>query len=323
MPMISKSGLAGIAFALAAGILLPLFANGQWLKIFTSTACFTLAVSGLGFMYARLGMVSLAQVALMGVGGWVMLRMNHATTLPFEINLLISAVVTTFIGMLLALPALRMRGLYLALITLMAAAGIEIVFSTYQFPNGGDGFWGVMTSAAKPFRRPAIAVGDAAYLAYCVAITALGFLILELHRRAAPGRAWALIRQSDAAALTSGVNITFYKGWAFALSGLLAGLGGGLLAGSLGLLDAGTFRASESILLFALTIVGGARYWFGAIIAGVLFRVLPAIFNNFSIDSDITLVIFGAALLHAIMTAPNGISGQIIDAFSNRKKTET
>ncbi|EPJ44290.1 MAG: hypothetical protein OFPI_40200 [Osedax symbiont Rs2] len=320
---ITRSGYAGIAFTLVVFLLLPAVANGQWVKVFTSAACFTLVTAGIAFMYSRLGMVSLGQVALMGVGGWVMLRMNHGFDFPFEINLAIAATVTMLFGWILALPALKMRGLYLALITLMAAGGIEVVLSTYRFPNGGSGFWGVLPSVAAPFRRPVIAESDSAYLQYVIVVVAIGFALIDLHRRAAPGRAWAMIRRSEAAALASGINVVYYKAWAFGLSGLLAGLGGALLAGSLGLLDSATFRASESIMLFALAVVGGSRYWLGAVIAGLLYRVLPALFNDWGWDADLTLVIFGVALLHAIITAPEGISGQIIALLSRKKRDTT
>lgn len=304
-------------------VLVPMFLGGQWVQILTSTACFALAAAGVGFMYARLGMVSLAQVGLMGVGGWVMLRMNHGLNLPFEINLAVAATVTLVFGWVMALPALRMRGLYLALITLMAASGLEIVFSTFRFPNGGEGFWGVMPSLIAPFRRPWLATGDAAYLRYTLVMLVLGFLLIEAHRRTAPGRAWAMIRRSEAAAMASGVNVVYYKAWAFGLSGLLAGMAGGLLAGTLGLLDPATFRASESIMLFALAVVGGARHWLGAVLAAVLYRVLPGLFNNWGWDAELTLVIFGAALLHALMTAPDGIAGQLLGLLRSKERKAT
>lgn len=316
---LNRSGRAGLIFFLVMLVALPVLANGQWQKIFTSTACFIITASGVSFMYARLGMVSLGQVALMGVGGWVMLRMNHAFALPFEINLAVAGAVTLVFGWILALPALRMRGLYLALVTLMAAGGLEVVFSTFRFPNGGEGFWGVMPSVAAPFRRPEWAQSDVAYLRYVLVFAFLSFVLIEAHRRMAPGRAWAMIRRSEAAALASGVNVVYYKAWAFGLSGFLSGIGGGLLAGSLGLLDASTFRASESIMLFALAVAGGPRLWLGVVVAAILYRVLPAIFNNLGIDADLTLVVFGAALLHAIITAPDGLSGQIVGLFNKRE----
>lgn len=298
--------------AVLAVTVLPSLMGGQWLQIVTSTACFAMAAAGVGFMYARLGMVSLAQVGLMGVGGWVMLRLNHGLDLPFEVNLAVAAVLTMVCGWVLALPALRMRGLYLALVTLMAASGLEIVFSTFRFPNGGEGFWGVMPSLAAPFRRPFLATTDAAYLRYVLCMLFVAFVLIEAHRRTAPGRAWAMIRRSEAAAMASGVNVVYYKAWAFGLSGLLAGMAGALLAGLLGLLDPATFRASESIMLFALAVVGGARHWLGAVLAAVLYRVVPALFNNWGLDADLALVVFGAALMHALITAPDGLAGQLL-----------
>jgi branched-chain amino acid transport system permease protein len=319
----TPSGIAGLIFAAFAFFVVPLVAGGQWLNVFISMACFALAVAGCAFMYARMGMVSLTQVGLMGVGGWVTLRLNYLFDFPFELNLLVAMFITALFGLVLALPALRMRGLYLALVTLMAAAGFEILFATFQFPNGGDAFWGVQTGTSGDFRRPSLATSDAAYLRYLVAVVTAAFLLIELHRRTAPGRAWALIRRSEAAAMAAGVNVTFYKAWAFALAGLLAGLGGGLLAGSLGLLDGGTFRASESVMIFALAIVGGAHSWLGVLIAAALFRVLPAALNNAGLDADLSFVIFGAGLLHAVISAPEGLAGQFVRFINTKLQKQT
>jgi len=317
---VTPSGWAGMACLALAIFIVPEIVGTRWLSVFTSTGCFALAIAGVAFMYARLGMVSLTQVGLMGVGGWVTLRLNHAFDFPFEVNMGIAALVTMICGWILALPALRMRGLYLALVTLMAAGGLEIMFATFQFPNGGDGFWGVQTGSSDPFRRPWLAQSPQAYMRYVFVCVALGFVFIEIHRRLKPGRAWALIRRSEAAAIAAGVNVTLYKTWAFGIAGLLAGGAGALLAGSLGLLDDGTFRASESVMIFALAVVGGARYWYGAILAAVLFRVLPALLNNWGVDADLSFVIFGAGLLHAVITAPDGIAGQIRDALLSRRK---
>lgn len=308
---LTPSGTSGLIFAALCFAFLPMLAGSYWLAIFTSATIFAMAISGVAFMYARLGMVSLTQVGLMGVGGWVTLRLNHLFDWPFEVNMVLAAFATMICGWILALPALRMRGLYLALVTLMAAGGLEILFATYQFPNGGAGFWGVKIGSTEPFRRPFLAQSPEAYLRYCITIATLGFLFIEGHRRLFPGRAWALIRRSEAAAMAAGVNVTLYKTWAFGIAGAIAGAAGALLAGSLGLLDDGTFRSSESIMLFALAVVGGARFWLGAVIAAVLFRILPGLLNTWGVDTDLAFVIFGLGLLHALITAPNGIAGQI------------
>ena len=200
---ITPSGWVGLIAAAFAVLVLPEIAGRFWLSVYTSTACFTLAIAGVAFLYARLGMVSLTQVGLMGVGGWVALRLNYAFALPFEVNMALAALVTMICGWLLALPALRMRGLYLALVTLMAAGGLEIAFATFQFPNGGDGFWGVRTGSGALFRRPWLAQSPENYLRFVIVVVVLGFLFMDLHRRLQPGRAWALIRRSEAAAMNA------------------------------------------------------------------------------------------------------------------------
>jgi len=312
-----RQTLAALAAGFAALVVLPSILNAYWLKVFTSATIYTLAASGVALLYARLGLVSLCQVALAGVGGWVALRTAHATGLPFEINVLAGGAATGLVGMLVGLPALRMRGLYLALITLMAAGFFHILVTAILFPNGGPGLSGFTYENGQYMPRPGLAASDEAFFRYTVAVLLLGFLLIEAHRRSKPGRAWALIRQSEACAMAAGVNVTLYKTWAFTLSGFLAGVAGGLLAGNIGVLDARSFPAGESIMLFALTIVGGAYSWIGQVIAGLLYRAFPALLDSLGVDGNLAFVIFGVALLHALATAPTGLAGQLAQLISS------
>ena len=138
-------------------------------------------------------------------------------------------------GVLIGLPALRLRGLYLALITLMLAGGITVVLATVNFPNGGHGFLGYNGSLLHipPIRRPSIAASDPAYYRYSVIVAIVMFALVLAHIKTKPGRAWAAIRQSEAAALAAGINITLYKLWAFALASFITGVAGGVLAGAI------------------------------------------------------------------------------------------
>ena len=302
--------------ALAVIWLLPGLLPAFWIKVVTSAAIFALAASGVGLLYAQLGLINLSQIALMGVGGWIALRLGYATDWPVSLNMLLAGAITGGTGAIFALPALRMRGLYLALVTLMVAASFQILFNAVQFPNGGAGFWGVAPQSAAAVHRPFGLTQDSDYLRYTLLVMALGFVLITWHKRRAPGRAWAMIRMSEANAMSAGIDVTRYKLWAFALSGCLAGVAGALLAGALGQLDARSFLASEGILLFALVVAGGAYGWHGAVLAGVLYKLMPALFNNLGISADATLILFGAALLHAMITAPRGIAGQVAQALS-------
>ena len=306
------------AFAIAAlvVIVIPLLVAALWLKVLTSVVIYALTAASIALLYRKLGQVSLAQVAFMGCGGWAALRLSYGTGLPFEVNIVAGGLFAAIVGMIFAYPALRMRGLYLALVTLMAAGGFGILINVVQFPNGGTGFFGFAVKAASYMPRPWLAQSDEAYFRYCCVVAALGFLLIHLHERGKPGRAWSLIRRSEAAAMAVGIDVTFYKIWGFALSGFLAGVAGGLLAGNLQLLDARSFPPAESVMIFALTIVGGAWNWYGAVIAAVLYRFVPALLNDIGVSGDAAFIIFGAALIHALMTAPRGIAGQIADLFS-------
>jgi branched-chain amino acid transport system permease protein len=304
-----------VTFAVVA-LIGPTLLSAYWLNTFTSVACLTLVAATVALLYGQLGMVSLAQFALSGVGGWVCLRLVHGLALPFELALIGGALAAAVAGALVGLPALRMRGLYLALLTLMVAAAFQVVVNAIGFPDGGAGFTGKIVNGQRALiERPWIARSDEAYFRYAMFWLALGMALIEWQRSAMPGRAWALIRKSEAAAIAAGVSVVRYKAWAFALGGALAGLAGGLIAGLNGQLDNTGFHASQSILLYALTVVGGAYHWMGAVFAGLLIRALPALFNDHGVDGNLANVFFGFALLVSLIQGRKGLAGQLADFY--------
>ena len=111
-----------IVIAVAAmALIIAVAAGGFWLSTMTSVFAIALASIGIGVLYGRLGLVSLCQYALVGVGGWVALRIQFAFDVPFEIAALGGGVAAMLVGVVWGMPALRLRGLYLALVTLMLA----------------------------------------------------------------------------------------------------------------------------------------------------------------------------------------------------------
>ena len=304
-----------ITFAVIA-LIGPWLFSAYWLNTFTTAACLVLASGTVALLYGQLGMVSLAQFALSGVGGWVMLRLVHGVGMPFELALVAGALVAGVFGLVVGLPALRMRGLYLALITLMVAAAFQVVINVIAFPDGGPGFTGKVTSGARTLiERPLLAKSDGAYFVYVMVWVAAGMGLIEWLRANRAGRAWALIRKSEAAAIAAGVSVVRYKAAAFALGGALAGLAGGLIAGLNGQLDYTGFHASQSILLYALTVVGGAYHWMGSVFAGLLLRALPALFNDHGVDGNLANVFFGFALLVSLIQGRKGLAGALADFY--------
>jgi branched-chain amino acid transport system permease protein len=289
--------------------LFPALLSGYWVTVFTSVTIYAIVALGLGILMGRTGLVSLGQIALLALAAWVGARLFFATGLPFPLVLLADGLITMLLGTLVGLPALRLSGLYLALITLMLAGAITVVLRATNFPNGGGGFLGHVETdrGAADIRRPAIAGGDTAYLRYTIIVAAVLFLIALIHVRAKPGRAWAAIRQSESAALAAGVNVTFYKMWAFALASFLTGVAGALLAADSGQLFITTFPTSDSITLLAVVLMGGIYSLWGAVIAGLLMQFLPALLNNWGVNEDWLLIVFGAGVMWTLLTAPFGI----------------
>lgn len=308
MPMLITFGVVAL--------LGPWLFSAYWLNTFTTAACLTLVTGTVALLYGQLGMVSLAQFALAGVGGWVCLRLIHGFALPFELALLAGGIVAALVGLIVGLPALRMRGLYLALLTLMIAAAFQVAVNVIGFPDGGPGFTGKVINGPRALiERPWIARSDEGYFRYAMFWLALGLALIEWQRASRPGRAWALIRKSEAAAIAAGVSVLRYKAWAFTFGGFLAGLAGGLIAGLNGQLDNTGFHASQSILVYALTVVGGAYHWIGAVFAGLLMRALPALLNDHGVDGNLSNAFYGFALLVSLIQGRKGLAGQLADHF--------
>lgn len=307
---------AGVLAVIAVAV--PAVFSVFWIRAFTTSAIYAIACAGLGLLYGRLGLVSLGQIALVGVGGWITLRLGHGTSLPYPVLLVASGLGASLVGVMVGLPALRLSGLNLAIVTLMFAGAFSIVFNATGFPNGGDGLLGQATGSVQPVAldRPVLGHTDAGYFRYVVVVAALMFLVLAWQLRGRAGRQWAAIRQSHAGALAAGVDTTRSKLRALALVSFATGVAGGLLAANAGVLDPSNFTPSESILLFAVVLIGGAFSLLGAVVAGLLSQAMPSLLSELGVNGNASLLVFGLALIHALSTAPAGIVGQLQGLFA-------
>jgi branched-chain amino acid transport system permease protein len=299
-----------LLFALFA---IPSLLSVYWVKVFTGAAIYAIVALGLGVLMGRVGLVSLGQIAVLALGAWVAAKLLFATSLPFPIVVIMSGLITMVLGTIVGLPALRLSGLYLALITLMMAGGITVVLAATDFPNGGPGFLAHSESslgAGADIRRPAIAETDPAFYRYTLVVAALMFLLALWHVRSKAGRAWAALSHSEPAALAAGVNMTLYKLWAFALASFMTGVAGALLAANVGQLFTYQFPTRDNIMLLAVVLMGGIYSLWGAVLAGLLFRYLPALLDTWGLPADLLTILFGVGVLQVLLTAPAGIVDQ-------------
>ena len=294
-------------------LVLPQLMSLYYVDTMTQVAVYSMVALGLGVLVGRVGLVSLGQAAVLAIGAWVAARLLFATSQPYLLVLLEAGLATMAVGIIIGLPALRLRGLYLALITLMLAGGITVVLATVNFPNGGHGFLGYDGGLLHipPIRRPSYAASDPAYFRFAVIIAIAMFGLVLAHIKTRPGRAWAAIRQSEPAALAAGINTWLYKLWAFALASFITGVAGGVLAGAIHYLYSINFPTQDSITLLAVVLMGGAYSLWGAVVAGLLYQFLPSLLNNWGVSADWLTILFGIGVLQVLTTAPAGLADQV------------
>lgn len=297
---------------LVALFVLPAVLSTYWMKIVYEMAAYSLVALGLGLLIGRTGMYSLCHIPMVAAGAWFALRVHFLFDgAPFPIIVLAAGVLTGVLGIVIGLPALRLSGLYLALVTLMAAGAITLLLTVVKFPNSNQGFWGYNKrnpSAQNLLPRPSVATTDIAYYRYTVVILAIAFLVAAWHVAGKPGRAWAAIRQSEVTATAAGINLMLYKLWAFALSAFVTGVAGALVAAGPGGVGAGQFPVSGSIMLLAVVLMGGVYSIWGALVAAFLLRVLPRLLDQLlGLPAEALTVLFGIGIIQVLLTAPGGI----------------
>lgn len=308
-----RGHVLGVVVVLVVGLgIFPDVLSLFWVDTFIQIAIYSVVALGLGFLVGRVGMFSLGQVAILAVGSWTAARLDYATHLPFIVVLLAAGIVAGVFGVIVGLPALRLSGLDLALITLMFAGAITVVLNTTNFPNGGPGFLGYTSSpfGNPPIRRPSIAASDPAYLRYSIIVGLVLFLLVVWHVRTKPGRAWATIRQSESAAYAAGINVTFYKLWAFALAAFVTGVAGAVLAASAPELYNTQFATQNSIELLAVVLMGGVYNLWGAVAAAFFLDFIPALLNTWNLSSFLLIILFGVGVIWVLVTSPTGFAGQ-------------
>jgi branched-chain amino acid transport system permease protein len=309
-----RPGHLSVTVALVLFVLfgLPQLMSLYYTGYMTLVAIYSIVTLGLGLLVGRVGLYSLGQGAILQIGAWTGARLLFATAQPFPVVVVEAGLVTMLIGTAIGLPALRLRGLYLALITLMLAGAITVILATVNFPNGGGGFIGYNGNATRipPIRRPSIAGPDPAYFRYAVVVALLMFILVYAHLRTRPGRAWAAIRQSEPAALAAGINTTFYKLWAWALASFITGVAGAVLAGQAHYLYSINFSTQDSITLLAVALMGGVYNLWGAVIGALLMQGLPAVLQNLGVNYAWLTILFGIGVLQVLTTAPAGLADQ-------------
>lgn len=279
-----------LVVAVVAALTLPL--PVYWVFLATSAVISAVVMQSAGVVTGRAGMISLCQMSFAGIGAWTVgwLNVHHAPGGLF-LWLPLAGLAAVPFGVAIGLPALRLRGVNLAVVTLGFAAAVDVVIGASSFP-GQTRFLSVP--------RPAGLVTDRGYLAFTLVVFALLALALRLLTRTRHGAAWLAVRHSERAAAALGGRVATIKLGAFAVSAFVAAIGGGLLAGQLGTVVSGNFAPLTSLTVFVLATMAGAQHTEGALFAGVLLTFFPELLRRLGLPQDLGNILFAVGAIQAM-----------------------
>jgi branched-chain amino acid transport system permease protein len=265
----SKTVLVATLLFLAALAALPFYVGDYTLYILSLIAINSIVAIGLNILVGYTGQISLGHAGFFAIGAYSCVLLMVKAGLPFIIALPAAGFISAGFGFLLGLPSLRLEGPYLAIATLGFGMAVTQIISHSEFTGGHMGI-----EAPKMSLGPFIADTGIEQYAIVMIITVVLTIAAIKMLKTRVGRAFVAIRDSEIAAEAMGINLSYYKTLAFAVSAFYTGIAGALLAFSLEHVSAGSFNLILSITFLAMVIVGGLGSVKGAIFGAALLTYL-------------------------------------------------
>ena len=302
-----------VAAVFAAALAFTAVANSYYVFIMATMALTAIVGIGLNVLVGLTGQVSFGHVGFYAIGAYVVAILTATAKLSFWIALPIAAALATLTGALLALPALRVRGPYLAMVTIAFGFIVEQIAVEWSGVTGGqNGIMGIPQPA--PF---GIAFGERGVALMAIVLAAVLLYAFWRLARSRWGAAMRAVKDSETAAESVGLNPVAVKTAAFAASAACAGLAGGLFASLSGFVTPSTFAFSQSILFVLVVIIGGAGTVTGPLVGAAVVVLLPELLAGLA---EYRLLFFGALLLVVLLIAPEGIVGEAARWFGRRRE---
>jgi branched-chain amino acid transport system permease protein len=327
-PVVTRAALTvlGLDVALFITFFLSSSANFN----LATGAAMSIVLLGLSFLTGASGQISLGNGAFMGVGAFVMaIWANHHATTPIVLTLLIAVVCGALVGLLLGLPATRLRGPYLAGMTLAFAVAFIFILGSFSSWTGGDSGlqlpteataprWldGLFHAGTSPLTTTTLYLTDLA-----IVVAGVAFFFMANLFASRTGRAMRLIRDNDVAAELVGVSLPRTRVIAFIVSSAYAALGGALFTLINNAASPSTYSFALSVTILSLIVIGGIGTISGAVIGGIIYAFSTNVISwitsqtglnpqgNFA--SQLNGIIFGGLLILTMLFAPFGIAGAV------------
>jgi branched-chain amino acid transport system permease protein len=291
----------------------PWVIQEYWLAQLTFVLIYSIVGLGLMLLAGFTGLFSLGHAAFLGVGAYTQAIMVNAG-LPFPLALACAGLLSAAVGMVVGLPALRVKGIYLGMATLAFGFIVEEIMARWESVTGGNS--GLVVNAPALFGWELESTNEFYFL--CLLVTVLATLAIANLMRSSTGRAFVAIRDSEISAQSMGIHLARYKTMSFALSAALAGIGGALYAHNIQFLSPEQFSIIQSIDLLLMVVIGGLGSIHGAFLGAIFLIVMPQLialgkdFLPAAIGQAAGLqgTVYGLVLIAFVLFEPMGLYGR-------------
>ena len=298
-----------VALLVAAPWLIPEY----WLAQATFVLIYGIAGLGLMLLAGFTGQFSLGHAAFLGVGAYTQAYLTHIG-MPFPLALLCAMALSALLGVVIGVPALRLKGIYLGMATLSFGFILEEVFARWESVTGGNA--GIRIGKPDMFGW-VLDTGDAFYW-LCLVIAIVSTLGILNLLRSPTGRAFVAIRDSEISAQSMGIHLAYYKTLSFSISAALAGVAGALYAHNLQFISPDQFNLLQSIDLLLMIVIGGLGSVHGVFLGSIFLITLPqgiSAVKEFLPEfigqaPGLKSAIYGVVLIAFVLFEPMGLYGR-------------
>lgn len=295
-------GRAALGVALLVLLLVPFSVSAFRVFQLNQAVIYAIALAGLVVLMGRTGQTSLAHSAFFAVGAYTTASLMANAGWHFLPALVAAAVLAGVVGAVAGLPALRVSGLYLVLVTLALAVAAPIVIKRMDTFTGGASGLEIGRAAAPEWSG--LADDQWSYLV-CLVVAVFLFWTARNVLEGRPGRALIAVRDRELAAVSLGINPGMVKVQAFGLSAVYAGVSGGLYAYTVGFISPGSITVFFAISLLTGVVIGGVHSLVGAAIGAAFIQYVPVLTAD--VSDALGGLVYGATLIVVMLTVPGGL----------------
>lgn len=290
------------AAIIALLIAVPYATNGYSQYVVNLILVYVTIGIGFNILLGYAGQFAFASAAFMGIGAYTTAILSSTVGLPFWLCIPLAGILATVIGVLCAIPALRVASIYLALVTFAFAELMVWVFLNWKgLTNGANGI-GVATAELFGYRFG----GDTKTYYLLLPMVLASFWASIRILRSAVGRSFVMVRESEIVARCNGIDVARTKMIAFGLSAFFGGIGGAFFAYVVGYILPGSFGLFQLVIHIAIVVIGGMGSLAGPVIGAALLTLIPEVLRDFQ---SLQEILFGATLIFFAIFVPRGLAG--------------